>query len=92
MTQTNESAVRELLERWAAAVRAKKMSEVLADHSRDFRMFDVPLPFESRGLAAYEDTWKLFYSNQPEPVAFDIKSMEIVAGDEVALLDQKGRS
>jgi uncharacterized protein (TIGR02246 family) len=84
MSETNESAVRDLLERWAAAVRAKKISEVLANHSLDFRMFDVPAPFESRGLAAYEDTWRLFYSHQPEPVAFDIKSMEVVAGDDVA--------
>ena len=47
-------------------------------------MFDVPPPFESRGLAAYEDTWKLFYSSQPDTVAFDIKWLEIVAGDDVA--------
>ena len=47
-------------------------------------MFDVPLPFESRGLAAYEDTWKLFYSCQTEPIAFDIKWLEVVAGDDVA--------
>ncbi|MBV9745010.1 MAG: hypothetical protein JO099_14700 [Acidobacteriia bacterium] len=56
MSQANESAVRDLLERWAAAVRAKNMSEILANHSPEFLMFDVPLPFESRGLAAYEDT------------------------------------
>jgi uncharacterized protein (TIGR02246 family) len=84
MSQTNESAVRDLIERWAAAVRAKSMPEVLANHAPDFVMFDVPPPFESRGLAAYEDTWKLFYSNQPEPIAFDIKRLEVAAGDEVA--------
>jgi len=84
MFQTNESAVRDLLERWAAAVRAKNMTEVLSNHGSEFVMFDVPPPFESRGLAAYEDTWKLFYSNQPEPVAFDIKWLEVVAGDDVA--------
>ena len=84
MSQTNENAVRDLLERWAAAVRAKNMSEVLANHAPDFVMFDVPPPFESRGLEAYEKTWKLFYSNQPEPIAFDIKSLKVVAGDDVA--------
>ena len=84
MSQTNESVVRDLLERWAAAVRAKNMPEVLANHAEDFVMFDVPPPFESRGLAAYEDTWKLFYSGQPDPVAFDIKWLEVVAGDETA--------
>ena len=84
MSQTNESVVRDLLERWAAAVRAKNMPEVLANHAPDFVMFDVPLPFKSMGLAAYEDTWKLFYSSQPDPIAFDIKRLEVVAGDEVA--------
>jgi ketosteroid isomerase-like protein len=83
MHETNESAVRGLLERWAAAVRAKNMSEILASHSPAFLMFDVPPPFESRGLAAYEDTWRLFYSSQ-QPVAFDIKWLEVVAGDDVA--------
>ena len=83
VTGTNETAVRDLLERWAAAVRAKKMSDILANHSPEFLMFDVPPPFESRGLAAYEDTWRLFYSSQ-QPVAFDIKWLEVVAGDDVA--------
>ena len=47
-------------------------------------MFDVPPPFESRGIKAYKETWTLFYSSQPEPVAFDIKRLDIVAGSEVA--------
>ena len=82
MSLTNEAVVRNLLEQWAAAVRAMSISDVLANHSPDLRMFDVPPPFESRGLAAYENTWKLFYSSQPEPVAFDIKWLEVVAGEE----------
>jgi uncharacterized protein (TIGR02246 family) len=81
---TNEGAIRDLLEQWAAAVRARDLPAILAHHSLDFLMFDVPLPFESRGLKAYEETWRLFYSSQPEPVAFDIKRMEIVTGEDVA--------
>ena len=84
MPQTNEGAVRDLLERWAAAVRTKNTSEILANHSPEFRMFDVPPPFESRGLAAYEDTWRLFYSSQPDQFVFDIEWLEVVAGDDVA--------
>jgi len=78
------AAIRELLTSWAAAVRAKDLRAVLAQHSDDICMFDVPPPFESRGISAYEDTWTLFYSSQPEPVAFDIQRLEVVAGAEVA--------
>jgi uncharacterized protein (TIGR02246 family) len=79
-----EAAVRELLTKWAAAVRAKDLKGILAHHAEDIVMFDVPPPFESRGLDAYRETWKLFYSSQPEPVAFDFKRLDIVAGADVA--------
>jgi uncharacterized protein (TIGR02246 family) len=79
-----EAAIRGLITSWAAAVRAKDLPAILAHHSDDFLMFDVPPPLESRGIKAYEKTWELFYSSQPEPVAFDIKRLAIVAGSDVA--------
>lgn len=82
--RSDEAAVRDLLTRWAAAVRAKDLHAILAQHADDISMFDVPPPFESRGLDAYEETWALFYSAQPEPVAFDIKRLDVVAGTDVA--------
>jgi uncharacterized protein (TIGR02246 family) len=82
--RSDEAAVRELLTTWAAAVRAKDLRAVLAQHAADISMFDVPPPFESRGIQAYEETWALFYSAQPEPVAFDIKRLDVVAGSDVA--------
>lgn len=81
---TNEAEIRGLIERWASAVRAKDFDGILAQHSSDILMFDVPPPFESKGLAAYRETWDLFYSAQPEPIAFDIQRMDVVAGTDVA--------
>jgi uncharacterized protein (TIGR02246 family) len=78
------TVIRKLLESWAAAVRAKDLKGILARHADDICMFDVPPPFESRGIEAYRETWALFYSTQPEPVAFDIKRLDIVAGTDVA--------
>lgn len=82
--RSEEAAVRELLTRWAAAVRANDLPAIVAQHADDISMFDVPPPFESRGIQAYEETWVLFYSAQPEPVAFDIKRLDVVAGPDVA--------
>jgi uncharacterized protein (TIGR02246 family) len=82
----DESEIRDLIERWAKAVRDKDIDGILACHSADVLMFDVPPPFESRGIAAYRETWDLFYSSQQEPIAFDIKRMEIVAGADVAFV------
>jgi ketosteroid isomerase-like protein len=38
----DEKQIRTLIERWAEAVHSGDMSGVLADHSDDIVMFDVP--------------------------------------------------
>jgi uncharacterized protein (TIGR02246 family) len=97
-TTTDEAAIRELVVGWTRAVRAKDVDAILAHHSADMLMFDVPPPFESKGIDAYRKTWDLFYSAQPEPIAFDIQRMDVVAGVDVAFVialmrcAEKGRS
>jgi uncharacterized protein (TIGR02246 family) len=85
-TTTDEAAIRDLIEGWTRAVRARDFDAILAHHSADILMFDVPPPFESKGIDAYRKTWDLFYSAQPEPIAFDIQRMDVVAGVDVAFV------
>jgi uncharacterized protein (TIGR02246 family) len=82
--RTDEEEIRDLIESWAKAVRDKDLDGILANHSAKILMFDVPPPFESKGIEAYRKTWDLFYSAQPGRVAFDIQRLDIVAGAEVA--------
>ena len=83
---TDADAIRKLIKNWAKAVRAKDLPGILAHHSADMLMFDVPPPFESKGIEAYAKTWDLFFTMQPEPVAFDVRHMDIVAGVDVAFV------
>jgi uncharacterized protein (TIGR02246 family) len=87
MTETKpdeERAVRQVIESWAAAVRARDYDGILANHTPDFVMFDVPPPFESVGLAAYRKTWDLFLGWSSGPPRFEIHDMRVVAGSDVA--------
>jgi uncharacterized protein (TIGR02246 family) len=84
--KTDEAEIRDLIERWAKAVRDKDFDGILANHSAKILMFDVPPPFESKGIKAYRETWDLFFSSQPEPVAFDIQRMDVFAGADVAFV------
>jgi uncharacterized protein (TIGR02246 family) len=84
--RTDEATIRELVENWARAVRARDLQGILANHSPDILMFDVPPPLASKGLEAYAKTWDLFYSWSDDPVIFDIKSMDITAGNDVAFV------
>ena len=60
------------------------MEAIHRDHAQDIVMFDVPPPLESRGADAYQATWGLFFRWSREPAVFDIRRLEIFAGDEVA--------
>jgi len=82
----DETAIRDLVESWAGAVRAKDFDRILAHHSADILMFDVPPPLASKGIDAYRQTWDLFFAWSDEPVVFEIQDMEITAGSDVAFV------
>ena len=82
----DEAAIRELVESWAKAVRAKNLNGILANHSTDVLMFDVPPPLQSSGIEAYKKTWELFFSWSQDSGVFDITEMNIAAGDDVAFV------
>ena len=86
ITRADEAAIRELVENWASAVRARNMEGILASHSQDILMFDVPPPFQSKGIEAYRRTWDLFFKWAPDPAVFDIDEMTITSGQEVAFV------
>ncbi|HEY4030006.1 MAG TPA: nuclear transport factor 2 family protein [Caulobacteraceae bacterium] len=81
---TAEADVRKVIEDWAGAVRRRNLDGILRHHAADVVMFDVPPPFESRGIEAYRQTWTTFFDWAREPIMFDIREMQVVAGDDVA--------
>ena len=83
--QEDEVQIRTLIERWAEAVHVGDTNLVLADHSDDIVMFDVPPPYDGvRGLDAYRETWPPFFEWQARGASFEIVSLDVTAGDEVA--------
>ena len=80
-----EQEIRALVERWAAAVHRGDLGEVLADHAGDIVMFDVPPPQQGvRGIDAYRATWPPFFEWQASGAVFEIESLEVTAGADVA--------
>jgi uncharacterized protein (TIGR02246 family) len=81
----DEQQIRALIQRWAAAVHGGDMEGVLVDHSEDIVMFDVPPPYDGvRGIDAYRETWPPFFEWQARGASFEIVSLDVTAGDEVA--------
>ncbi len=85
MTRNDEAEIRELVERWAQAVRAKDLAGAIAHHADDIVMFDAPMPLQLIGLDAYRDSWEPFFTQSPGgPGAFDLTELKVTAGESVA--------
>jgi uncharacterized protein (TIGR02246 family) len=81
----DEAEVRVLIERWAEAVHAGDLAGVLANHAEDIVMFDVPSPPDRvTGLDAYRQTWPSFFDWQASGASFEMVSLDITAGSDVA--------
>jgi uncharacterized protein (TIGR02246 family) len=81
----DQQQIRTLIERWAEAVHATDLDAVLADHSDDIVMFDVPPPDDGvRGIDAYRQTWPPFFEWQARGASFEIVELDVTAGDDVA--------
>ncbi|TCK22354.1 YybH family protein [Pseudonocardia endophytica] len=81
----DEQQIDDLIRRWAAAVHAGDMDTLLADHADDIVMFDVPPPDQGvRGIDDYRTTWPPFFEWQAQGASFDIESLTVHAGGDVA--------
>jgi uncharacterized protein (TIGR02246 family) len=81
----DEQQIRALIVRWAEAVHRGDMDAVLSDHAEDIVMFDVPPPHDGlRGLDAYRETWPPFFEWQAQGGLFEIASLDVTAGVDVA--------
>jgi uncharacterized protein (TIGR02246 family) len=81
----DEAAIRALVERWARAVREKDYEGILADHSADMLMFDVP-PASIEGTRGVQGDLGSLLLLEPESGVFDISEMSITAGSDVAFV------
>lgn len=80
---TDRALIRELLEKWALAVRFDKKDEVLANHAADALIFDVLPPLKYEGIDAYRNSWDQWQPEFEIPSLFDIHELNIVAGTDV---------
>lgn len=86
MEATNEQLIKGIIDNWAKAVRAKDIPAILAHHSPDILLFDVPEPLvQSKGIDAYKVSWEqVFYNWYGDDGQFEVTELSITAGNEVA--------
>ena len=82
---TDTEIIRMQLDRWAQAVRAKDIDGILAHHAPNVLLFDVVVPLQSVGIAAYRESWeKLFFPWYGENGSFNLHDVTVHAGNTIA--------
>lgn len=85
MTQPDHDRIRDIILAWAQAVQRKDIEGVVANHSDDMVMFDVPAPIEIRGLDQYRKTWPSFFAwIDRDDGIFEIDQLDVSADAQLA--------
>jgi ketosteroid isomerase-like protein len=82
--KSDEKAVREIIEDWAAATRENRNDDVLNGHDRSALIFDVLAPLQYKGAAAYRKSWADWQPTFEVPSLFELKELRVVVGSDVA--------
>ena len=83
--RAEESAIRSLLDDWAAAHRAKDAGRMMAHYAERNVQFILAPPLQFSGENAWDqDAVAKWLSTFKGPIEYDMRDVEIAAGDDVA--------
>jgi uncharacterized protein (TIGR02246 family) len=84
--QANEAEVRQVIERWAQAFRARDLDGIMAVYAPGDAVigYDLAPPLQYRGNAAYRKDYADFLAQYEGPLEFEARDVHVVAGTDVA--------
>ena len=83
----DQKQITEIVRTWVQAIQSCDVDGVVAAHTDDTVMFDVPPPHDGiRGIAAYRDCWPPFFEFISGGAVFELLELEVTAGADVAFV------
>jgi ketosteroid isomerase-like protein len=79
----NEAQIRAVIDARVEAVRAKDVERAFANVAADVVSFDVVVPLRHIGRDALKKRAKDWFSSFEGPIGYEIRDLQITAGDEV---------
>lgn len=82
--KSEESKIRELIDRWAQASRVKDLDGIMACYAPDIVAFDAIAQLQFKGMDAYRKHWQYCFGFMESDMIFDIHELSIAVGSDVA--------
>lgn len=82
--RTAEAEIRELMDDWVKAVRAKDVNRLMSHYAADIVTFDLAPPLQYTGADALKKSLEEWFPTFRGPVGYEIRDLNITAGDDIA--------
>jgi uncharacterized protein (TIGR02246 family) len=79
----DEAQIRQLIDGWAKALRAKDVNGVISIYAADVLTFDIVPPLQYLGADAYRKNYEEWFASWQGPIGYEIRDLSITAGDGV---------
>jgi uncharacterized protein (TIGR02246 family) len=79
-----ENQIRELVDNWGKAVRAKDLNSLMANYAPDVLSFDVLPPLKEEGLDTARQRAENWISSFKGPIGYETRDLQITVGNDVA--------
>jgi uncharacterized protein (TIGR02246 family) len=88
---SEEAQIRQRLDAWAQALRAKDIDTLMAYYAPAILAFDIVPPLQCRGIEAYRKNFEAWFAAVQGPIDYDIGDVRITTGDDVAFCHSLSR-
>ena len=88
---TEEAQIRQLIDDWVKAVRAKDIDALMTHYAPDSLLFDIMPPLQHKGADAYRKLWEGCFPYFQGQIGFEIRDLSITVGDDVAFCHSLSR-
>jgi len=80
----DEAQIRQLIDNWAKALRAKDINGLMSHYTPDILVFDLAPPLQYAGADAYRKNFDEWFTSFQGPVGYEIRDLSITTGDDAA--------
>ena len=81
---TDETQIRQLIDDWVSALRARDIDKMMSNYSPDILVFGATPPLEYTGAREYRTQWQGMFNSIQGPVGCEIRDLKIIARDDMA--------
>ena len=87
----DEAAIRELIDGFVKAIRAKDIHGGMSAFSPEVVSFDLGLPLQHPGGEAFRERWQELFASYQNAIDYEVRDLTITAGDDVAFTHSLNR-